>query len=202
MNWQEEFAILRGAGVTIAPGLTPTEADRAEGVIGAKFPPDLRAFLSEGLPLGQGFPDWREPNSEVIVHLLGWPFRGITVHAFWGETVGGRLRWPFRGIVKDAFWLDTWGSRPADLNEARNIARAKVDEAPRLIPVAGYCYIPAEPELPGNPVFSVHDTDIIYYGDDLSTYLRLEFKRLSYADAVHDSVRRIRFWSDLVDANT
>jgi hypothetical protein len=82
-----------------------------------------------------------------------------------------------------------------------NIARAKVAEAPRLIPVAGHRYMPAEPELTGNPVFSVYQTDIIYYGDDLATYLRCEFNRLSYTDAVHESLRRIRFWSDLVDAN-
>jgi hypothetical protein len=35
--------------------------------------------------------------------------------------------------------------------------------------------MPAEPHLPGNPVFSVHQTDIIVYGLDLYEYLHNEF---------------------------
>jgi len=185
MAWQAEFEILREAGVTIAPGLTPAEAERAEAEIGAKFPPDLRVLLSEGLPLGKSFPTWREPTSEVIRGQLDWPFEGIAFD-----------------ITHNVFWLDTWGVRPPELNDALEIARAKVAEAPRLIPIVGHRYIPAEPDAEGNPVFSVYQTDIIYYGDDLATYLRCEFQRLSYKDAVHDGLRRIRFWSDLVDADT
>lgn len=184
MAWQREFEILREAGVAIAPGLAAAEADRAEAVIGAKFPADLRAFLSEGLPSGKGFPNWREPESEAIRDQLVWPFEGMAFD-----------------ITHNAFWLNTWGTRPPELNEALSIARAKVEEAPRLIPVAGHRYIPAEPEVSGNPVFSVYQTDIIYYGDDLGAYLRCEFNRLPYPDAVHEGLRRIRFWSDLVDAN-
>jgi hypothetical protein len=185
MAWQAELEILREARVAIAPGLAPAEADRAEAAIGVRFPPDLRAFLSEGMPLGKGFPNWREPDSEAIRDQLGWPFEGIAFD-----------------ITNNVFWLDAWGARPPELNEALSVARAKVAEAPRLIPVAGHRYIPAEPEVPGNPVLSVYQTDIIYYGDDLATYLRCEFNRLPYTDAVHEGLRRIRFWSDLVDANT
>ena len=35
--------------------------------------------------------------------------------------------------------------------------------------------MPAEPATSGNPVFSVHQTDIIVYGVDLEDYLRKEF---------------------------
>jgi hypothetical protein len=35
--------------------------------------------------------------------------------------------------------------------------------------------MPAEPHLSGNPVFSVHQTDIIVYGKDLRDYLTHEF---------------------------
>lgn len=56
--------------------------------------------------------------------------------------------------------------------------------------------IPAEPHLPGNPIFSVHQTDIIYYGIDLRDYLIHEF--LARDDVgiwpIPDSVRQIRFW--------
>ena len=150
----------------------------------SQAPPDLRALLSEGLPLGRGFPDWREPESDAIRAQLDWPFEGIAFD-----------------IEQNMFWLEAWGPRPSELAEALQIARSHVAEAPRLIPVAGHRYLPAEPALPGNPVFSVYQTDIIYYGSNLATYLRCEFDQLPYADAVHDSLRRIRFWSDLVDDN-
>ena len=185
MAWRTELEIVREAGFTIAPGLTSAEADQAEAVIGAKFPPDLRGFLSEGLPLGKGFPNWREPNSKAIRGQLDWPFEGMAFD-----------------ITNNVFWLDAWGARPPGLTDALEVARAKVAEAPRLIPVVGHRYLPAEPEEAGNPVLSVYQTDIIYYGDDLATYLRCEFHRLAYSDAVHDGLRRIRFWSDLIDGNS
>jgi hypothetical protein len=185
MTWQAEFEILAESGVAIASGLTLDEIERVESVVEARLPPDLRAFLAEGLPLGKGFPNWREPESEAIRDQLDWPFEGMAFD-----------------IQHNVFWLESWGARPPELKEALEIARAHVAAAPRLIPVAGHRYIPAEPSLAGNPVFSVYQTDIIYYGDDLATYLRCEFHRLSYVDAVHESLRRIRFWSDLVDANS
>jgi hypothetical protein len=37
-------------------------------------------------------------------------------------------------------------------------------------------YIPAEPNESRNPVFSVHQTDIIHYGNDLADYFQREFQ--------------------------
>ncbi|WP_437732055.1 SMI1/KNR4 family protein [Sorangium sp. So ce1335] len=184
MRWRAEHQLLIDAGVAVAPGLTETELDRAESAIGARFPPDLRSFLSEGLPVGGRFPDWRAPDSTEVRRQLDWPFEGIAFD-----------------IEHNAFWWDAWGVRPSGLPEALQIARAAVAEAPRLIPIRGHRYIPAEPALAGNPVFSVYQTDIICYGSDLATYLRREFHRPPHADAAREEVRRIRFWSELVDAN-
>jgi hypothetical protein len=74
--------------------------------------------------------------------------------------------------------------------------RRLVAEAPALIPVYHHRMIPDRPGAPGNPVFSVHQTDIIYYGIHLRDYLVHEF--LTAADIgawpIPDSVRRIEFW--------
>lgn len=184
MSWRAEFEILADAGVPVGPGLTATELERVESVVEAALPRDLRGFLSEGLPLGSRFPNWRDPDSAAIRSQLAWPFDGMAFD-----------------IEHNVFWLDTWGPRPSQLKEALKIARMHVAAAPRLIPIVGHRYLPAEPLSAGNPVLSVYQTDIIYYGDELATYLRCEFHRLSYANAVHKTVRRIRFWSDIVDAN-
>jgi hypothetical protein len=183
-KWSEQQQILKDAGVTISPGLSDAELTRAESVVGARFPPDLRSFLSEGLPAGRGFPQWREPESAEIREQLDWPYEGIAFD-----------------IEHNAFWWEAWGTRPPGIHKALQVARACVDQAPRLIPVFGHRYIPAEPELTGNPVFSVYQTDIIYYGVDLATYLRCEFRQSDYVDAVREEPRRIRFWSELVSAN-
>jgi len=50
-----------------------------------------------------------------------------------------------------------------------------------------------EPLSPGNPVFSIHQTDIIWYGFDLQDYLRREFE-MPRREPWPDEVRTIRFW--------
>lgn len=55
--------------------------------------------------------------------------------------------------------------------------------------------IPDEPNEPGNPVYSVHQTDIIYYGSDLTDYFECEFGLEKSRSP--PTPRSIRFW-DLV----
>jgi hypothetical protein len=180
MSWMAEHQLLAAAGVYIEDGLTEAELERAEGVVGARFPPDLRAFLAEGLPLGGGFPDWRTPNSRYIRWLLDWPFEDFPLDS-----------------SHNVIWLDAWGDRPQRLDHAQEIARTHVAAAPRLIPICDIYYIPADPPLAGNPVFWVYGKgNIVCYGVDLPTYLRVAFAQLPFTDAVATPTRSIRFWSD------
>ena len=80
------------------------------------------------------------------------------------------------------------------------IVRDAVAKAPKLIPLMGHRYLPAEPCEAGNPVLSVYQADIIYYGADLDAYFNIEL-RLGEPKRYGDGARRIRFWSDLVDRN-
>ena len=111
-----------------------------------------------------------------------------------------QLAWPADGMCFDiehnAFWLPAWGPKPDSLEEAAARARHAVRVAPFLIPICGHRYLPAEPCESGNPVFSVHQTDIIYYGLDLPSYLLAEFDAPN-PFAVPDSPREIEFWSEL-----
>ena len=143
--------------VRFEPGLTDLEVGAVEDRFGFRFPTDLRSFLQTALPTGPRFPDWRTPSSSALVDQLAWPFEGIAFD-----------------IEKSAFWWEPWGPRPAALPDAIAVAKAAVDCAPRLIPVFGHRYLPAEPDLAGNPVFSVYQTDIIHYGVDLERYLLCE----------------------------
>jgi hypothetical protein len=183
-DWSTELGFIAERGYMLAPGLTNAEIDRAQSIYGFEFPADLRSFLMRALPIGGRFPDWRSPSSSSIIGQMDWPFEGIAFD-----------------IEQNAFWWEPWGPRPPVLEDALAIARSAVARAPKLIPICGHRYLPSEPSLPGNPVFSAYQTDIIYYGLDLRKYFACEFGMMEHGAAVQGEARRIRFWTDLVDAN-
>jgi hypothetical protein len=63
--------------------------------------------------------------------------------------------------------------------------------------VFGHRYLPSDPTYVPSPVFSVYQTDVIFYGDKLLDYVAHEFK----APPLHPSNERtyVPFWSDLAD---
>jgi hypothetical protein len=186
---------LTSRNVIFENGLTDAEVKRVEVRFGFEFPPDLRAFLQTALPVAvrskpedRSFPNWRISEPDDIVRKLTWPFEGIAFD-----------------IENNVFWLDEWGARPDKLEEALAIAQRAVADAPRLIPIYSHRYLPGEPLLAGNPILSVYQTDIIYYGHDLWDYFVNEFgseteRWASFKQRTNDeqsaSFRRIRFWSE------
>lgn len=168
---------MRARGIDFPPGLTGREIERAQSAHGFRFPPDLRMFLECALPVGERFPDWREPKSNFMLDRLAWPADGMCFD-----------------IEHNAFWLPEWGSRPRSLAVAQARAREAVGAAPFLVPVYGHRYLPAAPCEPGNPIFSVYQTDIIFYGLDLPSYLFAEFN-VPNPYPVPEAPRDIEFWT-------
>ena len=177
---------LQEAGVLFDDGLTEGEIHSAEKSFGFQFPPDLKSFLMLALPVGDGWPNWRDVDDPEIKRMLNWPYEGICFD-----------------IQNNAFWPADWGPKPASLKEALEIAKRKIDEVPKLIPVFIHRYLPDRPSIEGNPVFSVYQTDIIYYGSSLQIYLQNEFlDDLGVPEyQISDPPRRIEFWSDFVDGD-
>lgn len=170
---------MRARRFSVEPGLTPDELRRAEERFAIRFPPDLAELLSEGLPTGDRFPHWRSLDP-AIEDQLGWPLERLLFD-----------------VEQNAFWIPEWGERPASLDAAKEIATAAVRAAPVLVPICGHRYIPTEPLEAGNPVLSVHQTDIIFYGHDLASYIEAEWGT-GYEQAIRfDAIRPIRFWSRL-----
>lgn len=178
-------ATLVRAGVVFEPGLSDAEFKAVESRFGFRFPPDLRRFLAHALPTSPSWPNWRRDPPETLRERLEWPYEGICFD-----------------VEQNGFWPVRWGQKPGSLDEARRIARQHVDAAPRLIPILSHRYLPDRPHQAGNPVFSVHQTDIIYYGSDLPAYLKNEFSYYFGSERRFDEpTRRIEFWSWLVDLN-
>jgi hypothetical protein len=162
--------------IEFAPGLTDAEVETTEDRFGFRFPPDLRAFLQTALPRGPQFPDWRSPDLAKLREWLDIPRQGVLFD-----------------VEHNAFWLDEWGPQPRAMADALALVGGLIRAAPRLIPIYSHRMMPDEPHMPGNPVFSVHQADIIHYGFNLANYLCIEFD-LPDRQPWSAEVRQIRFW--------
>ncbi len=165
-----------GANVGFADGLADDEVTAIEQKYRFRFPPDLRDFLQTAMPTGVTFPDWRHDDESLLRQRLSEPLTGILFD-----------------VEHSEFWLPEWGGRPHRIEDAKTIAEKFVSQAPRLIPINFHRMMPDRPHAVGNPVFSVHQTDIIYYGFDLDDYLRHEFN-LPGRRPWPEAIREIEFW--------
>jgi hypothetical protein len=164
-------------------GLSSTEIASIEAQLGFQLPEDF-VYLFRSL---------RDPGRV----LFPWS-------NFKKQEYDDRIRWVLQGIEFDIernkFWLDRWGKRPAALSAALDIARRDFETWPRLLPIFGHRFLPAEPCRRDNPVFSIWQTDIICYGANLAHYLVNEFLDHDYALHTHaQTIQRIDIWSDLAE---
>ncbi len=174
---------LAGLGhVAIQPGLTGTELDRIEQRFGCTFAEDHRAFLATVLPVGTGWPDWRDGDPDVLSETLDWPIEGVLLD-----------------VERNGFWWPSWGQRPATAPLA--VARRHLLAAPRMVPVHSHRYLPAERSSFGHPVLSMYQTDISCVAEDLLRFVQYEFgpvDRRPAAGRPADAVATVSFWRDLV----
>ncbi|MBT8163798.1 MULTISPECIES: hypothetical protein [Arthrobacter] len=170
---------LRSAGVVLERGLSETELDRVEERFGFSFSLTHRRFLATVLPLGQGWVDWRHGEHDEIEGRLAWPIDSALFD-----------------VERNSFWPASWGEKPADPEVALAHARTRLERVPRLIPVYVHRFLAAGPGDVPSPVFSVYQTDVVYYGDNLLDYVAQEF----HAPPAHPTPRpRIPFWSELAN---
>lgn len=191
VQWPEMIERLEGVGFRFAQGLADAEFLEIEKYFGFKFPPDLRDFLKCGVPVSQenrapSFPrrdDWRA-HIDYIIDRLQWPYEGMCFD-----------------IEHNVFWMPGWGARPESTAEACAIAKQHIEQSPTLIPIYGHRYIPDQPHEAGNPVFSVYQTDIIYYGDTLWEYLENEFliPKSQVPNYLGKNPKQIELWSDIAE---
>ena len=166
---QRVAQIMRDASTLTEPGLTDDELDAAERRHGLTFAVDHRALLRLGLPLNS--PDWRDP-ADPRLERLDWPVDGVLFD-----------------VEENEYWAPSWGDRPADLTVALKTAADHVAAWPRMVPLWGPRFTPSAGG-PGAPVFSIIQSDVIYYGDDLEHWARLEF-----LGEPHETARA---WDDLL----
>ena len=162
----------------IEPGLSGEELEAIENRFGISFASEHYVFLTEGLPIGEHWPDWRNANPDHLAQLLSLPVDGVLYD-----------------VVENGFWYGSWGMRPDDTDEAVLIAGQQLAGVPRLNPVYGHRYLPSGRGTFGYPVLSVERADIAIYGADLDDYLRREFESTTQPMPKHRDPPP--FWADL-----
>jgi hypothetical protein len=160
-------------------GYTQAELGDAQERFGLVFPPDLVALLRDRRPV-RGH-DWTD--HVAIQRMLDWPFEGLLFD-----------------VEHNTLWWPEWGEKPDDPQAREEVLRSVLSRAPKLIPLISHRYLPEQPHEAGNPVFSVHQSDVIYYGTDLIDYFEREFMGRSHRPWP-DQIKYIPFWSDLVGRN-
>ena len=181
--------MLHSKWIIFTKGLSPEELAKIDDRFGIRFPPDLQLLLQTALPVSKGFYNWREALVSQDAE----------------KNINEALQIPWQGIRFDIehndFWYAEWGNKPEQITKRVEVAAEHFPGYPLLIPVYIHRYMPAEPQLPGNPVFSVHQTDIIYYGPDLASYLATEFGFTLPDDFqnLKEPLHRTRFWSSMVE---
>ena len=165
------------------PGLSSAEIVSIEAQLGFRLPADFVYLFQNLRDPGRVFFRWSD---------------------FQKRDYDDSIRWVLKGIESDIdhnkFWMDRWGTRPPTLSAALDIARKDFETWPKLLPIHSHRFLAAEPCHPGNPVFSIMQTDIIYYGADLAHYLLNEFVDHDYVLHTHaQEVRKIPIWSYLAE---
>jgi len=180
---------LKDRNVKFDKALSDEELERIESKFQIRFPDDLREFYKTAFPVSEGFVDWK----------LGLVSKKVA------ETILSRLNWPWEGMLfdidKNSFWRNEWGDQPATLEEKLKIAKGFYNSYPKLIPIYSHRYIPETPQSSGNPIFSVYQMDIIYYGTDLESYFANEFEynKTGQYELEAYPTKKIEFWSSIVE---
>jgi hypothetical protein len=149
---------LRDAGARLEPGLSPAELAALQAKWGLALSADHAELLQLGVPVGEGWLDWRAGPDAVISARLRAPVEGLLFD-----------------VVHNDFWPASWGARPDDTGRAEERAAAALATWPRLVPLYGHRYLPPGPIAAPSPVLSVVQSDVIYYGRDLLAWVEREF---------------------------
>ena len=180
--YEDCLNLLKMQGIKFEEGLTSDELLQIEKIYQIKFPGSLREFLMTAVPISRGFYNWRniqDNNIQFIKKIINKPLLNIY------------------NMAEEVYWCDDWGGKPEDREKMVEEVRARLKEAPKLLPIYTHRYIPIV--LDENPpVISIHGVDIIYYGQNLKDYFKIEFgKRMQNTIEFHN-ITSIPFWSDIM----
>lgn len=180
--YEESINILKQQGVQFEKGLTFDEIAKIEEIYEIQFPKSLKDFFMVVLPISKGFYNWRnitQDNINYIKQMIKRPMQDIEEFA------------------EEINWCDDWGKEPTNEIELRKSIQERLRKAPKLLPIYSHRYMPMFFD-DNPPIVSVHEIDIIYYGEDLEDYFEIEFGRKRQDEIEFHNIKAIPFWSDIM----
>lgn len=106
-------------------------------------------------------------------------------------------------VLDNGLWLASWGERPESPKDRIAKLESEFETWPKLLPLNGHRAIPASPCEAGNPIFSIMQSDIIYYGATLADWMALDLTASGHGERTRPSstakVRHIPIWSDFAE---
>lgn len=178
--FQKYISELERRGIIFDKGLEEPEFMRIEKIYDISFPYAYKEFLSEAMPVSDGFYNWRnftDNNTYMIKSMLELPFKNV------------------KKYISEIFFYEDEYKELNEKDRNSEIIR-RLSRAPKLIPIFAHRYVPIYAN-DNPPVLSIHGIDIIYYGINLQDYFNKEFH---IGEMVDESigVERIPFWSELM----
>lgn len=170
-------------GIVFDEGLSNVELEEINNIYNLRMPKELQDFLRQGLPISEGFYNWRDFSKENV------------------ERIRTILEQPIRDIkedIEEIDWCEKWGDEPCSEVEREKIILGRAGKASKLIPLYRHRYIASQFDF-DNPVFSVYGLDIIYYGETLEKYLNIEFGEHQQIDIDYTCINSVEFWSDFAE---
>lgn len=167
-------------GVKFTTGLNDEEIVKIEKLYDFIFPKELKDFLQAGLPISNGFYNWRDESNENIIKAINKPLEDLLFD-----------------IEYNNFWINSWGEiKENKINIKKEKFLKKYAKAPKLIPVYNHRYIPAIRKK-NVPILSVMGSDIIVYGENLKDYLEREFHLIEKKQLKYNKYD-IKFWGEII----
>lgn len=171
---------LQKNGHRIDTGLDQTEITNIEKVFEIKLPTELQNLLSEGMPAGRGFTNWRDPKKALDSST---------------ELLQGAFEFDIR---ESNYWTSEFGEKPSSIDEAVEVATRIIKTWPALLPIYAHRHIATNADNGELPVLSIWQAvDTIFYGYNLTDYFNQEFD-LHIPTKVDNTVK-IPHWEDAFD---
>ncbi len=177
-------SILNEYGVECKDGMKDEQFIQAENYYNFVFPPDYKELLRTLLPVSNSFYDWTDytiSNTEKIKKMISWPIEGALFD-----------------VENNDIWLKSWGNKPLDLKSRLSIARNNMEKVPKLIPIYSHRYVASLPNEENNPIYSVYQTEVIFYGENIWDYFEVEFSKKKHSEIDISKIKKVPFWHEMI----
>ncbi len=153
-----------------------------------------------------GFLDWRTQQGQIVTATdtvangIWWD---IEVNSESSAVAVAAIREERDEVGPPTFWPSSWGDCPPSTNRRRERLVRLLDAAPRVIPLIGNRYLLNLGDEVGNPVLSIHQTEVLLWADSLREFflrdLAVVLPAASYPQRpATRTLKDVPFWGELL----